>query len=699
MPATSKAEQGLVYEFGAFRLDVHERLLLRGATHVALTPKAFELLVVLVGRRGRLVTKEELFQEVWAGSFVEEGNLTQNIYTLRKTLGEGAGEQTFIETVPKQGYRFVAPVRVVTHEAPPDPHIEAAGHEDTHAHAAVDTGELPARHYDEHVQTTSDELAVEPAQNLIHLSLTDPHARAFATSDAARPAHRTHASTPRRRTWPYALTALLVFAACAFAALGMWRWRTAQVRPAPAIRSIAVLPFKPLGAESQDELLGLGMADATIIKLSKLPQLSVLPTSAIYKFTDREHEPLVIGRELGVDAVLDGTVQHAGERVRVTVQLLRLSDGRTLWAGKFDEQFTDIFTVQDSISAQVAQVLAPQLTGADKEHLTKRYTNNTEAYEAYVRGLYFWNKRSEDGLRRSIEYFSEAIRLDPNYALAHAGLADSYALVGFYGYDQIMPMRESYERARAAALRALALDGSLAEAHTALAQLKVYYERNYDEAERALQRAITLNPNYATAHQRYSILLLERGRLGEAAQEIMRAHELDPLSAVINYNTGRVHYLQRHYDDAAAYCRKALETDPSLPQPLITLALIAQQQGRADEAVAQLEKLKTQTTAAGYSTVLEALGCAYAAAGRQTDAQRVVTELETLARDNDGILFSLALVHAQLGNLDRAFALLEERAAHWQVPPFPLLFDPRFDQLRADPRYTEFLQRHKFNQQ
>jgi tetratricopeptide (TPR) repeat protein len=424
----------------------------------------------------------------------------------------------------------------------------------------------------------------------------------------------------------------------------------------------------------------------------------VLPTSAVYKYTGREHDPIAIGRELNVDAVLDGTVQHADGRVRVTVQLLRLADGRTLYGGKFDEQFTDIFTVQKSISAQVAQVLAPQLTGEAKGNLTKRYTNNTEAYEAYVRGLYFWNKRSEEGLRRGIEYFTEAIRLDPNYALAHAALADSYALVGFYGYAQIMPMQESYERGRAAALRALALDSSLAEAHTALAQLKVSYERDYAEGERELQRALALNPSYATAHQRYSILLLEQGRLAEAAQEIARAHELDPLSAVINYNMGRVRYLQRNYEEAARYCRKALETDPSLTQPLITLALIAQQQTRYDEAIAQLEQLKTATTGTGYPAVLEALGCAYAAAGRRTEAERVIAELQELARENDGILFSLALVHAAQGDNDRALQLLEERAPHWQTPPFPLLFDPRFDNLRADPRYQEFLARHHFDQ-
>ena len=683
MPATSKAEEGLVYEFGAYRLDVHERLLLRDEVPVALTPKAFELLVALVSRSGRLVTKEEIFREVWAGSYVEEGNLTQNIYTLRRALGESAGEQTYIETVPKQGYRFVVAVRVVEteNEQTDEPHASIgtrAEATDAYAHAGTHT---PA--------DTLSEAATVATRPALHISLSPPVVVQPAMPVAV-------ASPARRRAWVYGLAALFFVAALAFVG---WRWRAAEQRPAPvAIKSIAVLPFKPLGAESNDELLGLGMADATIIKLSKLPQLSVLPTSAVYKYTGREHDPLAIGRELNVDAVLDGTVQHADGRVRVTVQLLRRADGHTLYAGKFDEEFTDIFTVQDSLSAQVAQVLAPQLTGEAKGNLTKRYTNNTDAYEAYVRGLYFWNKRSEEGLRRSIEYFGAAIKLDANYALAHAALADSYALVGFYGYEQIVPRQESYELGHAAALRALALDSSLAEAHTALAQLKVYYERDYAEGERELQRALALNPSYATAHQRYSILLLEQGRLAEAAQEIARARELDPLSAVINYNMGRVLYLQRNYEQAALYCRKALETDPSLTQPLITLALVAQQQGRADEAVAQLEQLKTQTTGTGYPAVLEALGCAYAAAGRRDDAQRVVAELQDLARENDGILFSLALVHATLGDQTRAFQLLEERAARWQTPPFPLLFDPRFDNLRADPRYQDFLQRHRFDQ-
>lgn len=685
MPATSKAEESVVYEFGSFRLDVHERLLLRADAPLALTPKAFELLVALVARHGRLVTKEELFQEVWAGSFVEEGNLSQNIYTLRKVLGESAPEQTFIETVPKQGYRFVAPVRVLSPEevAPAEPADDAhvtgdAAADDPHR------SQPPA-----HAPTTAAEAPSEPP-HLIHVTLSPP------TASVPQPAPAAAARPQRRWLHGLALAALLLFAAAVGVAL--WRWRAAQRASAPAIKAIAVLPFKPLGAESNDELLGLGMADATIIKLSKLPQLSVLPTSAVYKYTGREHEPLAIGRELNVDAVLDGTVQHAGERVRVTVQLLRLADGRTLWAGKFDEQFTDIFTVQDSLSAQVAQVLAPQLTGEAKGNLTKRYTNNTEAYEAYLRGLYFWNKRSEEGLRRSIEYFGEAVRYDPNYALAYAGLADSYALVGFYGYDQIMPLPAAYEQARAAALKALALDGTLAEAHTAMAQLKLFHERDYAEGERELQRALALNPNYATAHQRYSIFLLEQGRLAEAAQAATRAHELDPLSAVINYNAGRILYLQRQYDRAAEFCHKGLEIDPTMTQPVITLALVAQQQGRYDEAVTLLEKADTQAASAGHAAVLEALGCAYAAAGRRDEAQRVLAELQQLAQQNDGLRFSLALVHAQLGDHDRAFQLLEERAPHWQTPPFPLLFDPRFDSLRADPRYQQFLTRYHFDQ-
>ncbi|HEX8071824.1 MAG TPA: winged helix-turn-helix domain-containing protein [Pyrinomonadaceae bacterium] len=692
MPAMSKAEEGAVYEFNSYRLDVHERLLLRDGAPVQLTPKAFELLVALVARGGRLVTKEELFQEVWAGNFVEEGNLTQNIYTLRKVLGEGAPEQTFIETVPKQGYRFVAPVRVVTPPAESQPTEAAAGHT-TEQPAAAAEHAWPAAQ-DPHVtaqpatEAGPHDTASGAAQQLIHLSLTEPPAEAQAPVVAV----------PRRRArffWPV----LLLLALVAGGGAALWRWRAAHTQMRPlTVRSIAVLPFRPLGTEGNDELLGLGMADATIIKLSRVPQLSVLPTSAIYKYTERSQDPLTIGRELGVDAVLDGTVQHAGERVRVTFQLLRLADGKALQGGKFDERFTDIFTVQDSLSEQVAQVLAPQLTGEAKSNLVKRYTNNTEAYEAYVRGLYFWNKRTPDGLSRGIEYFSTAIKLDPNYALAHAGLADAYALVGFYNYEQIASLQETYEKGRAAALRALALDPSLAEAHTALAQIKVFYERDDEGAEQELKRALALNPNYATAHHRYSLFLLEQGRLGEAAQEIMRAHELDPLSAVISYNAGRVLYLQRRYDEARDYCRKALETDTNMLQPFITLALIAQQERRYDVAISELERLKPNALGTGYPAVLEALGCAYAAAGRRAEAARVIAELQGLAAQNDGIRFSLALVHAQLGELDRAFALLEERAPHWRVPPFPLLFDPRFDDLRADPRYADFLRRHEFDQ-
>jgi TolB-like protein len=266
------------------------------------------------------------------------------------------------------------------------------------------------------------------------------------------------------------------------------------------VNSIAVLPFKPLGTEGSDEVLGLGMADALITKLSNLRKIVVRPTSAVLKYTGPGHDPLAVGRELSVDSVLDGKIQKLGDRVRVTVQLVRVRDGLPLWAEKFDEQFTSIFAVEDSISEQVTKALVLKLTGEEKKQLSKHYTESPEAYQLYLKGRYFWNKRAAEDLEKSIKFFEQAIGKDPNYALAYAGLADAYSVLA----NTPLPQRDAMSKAKAAAMKALELDDTLAEAHTSLALVKMSYDWDWPGAEREFKRALELNPNYATAHHWYA---------------------------------------------------------------------------------------------------------------------------------------------------------------------------------------------------
>jgi DNA-binding winged helix-turn-helix (wHTH) protein/TolB-like protein/Tfp pilus assembly protein PilF len=657
-----------LYEFGPFQLDVAERLFLKDAEPVALTPKAFEMLVVLVERSGHLVEKDELLKEVWRDQFVEESNLSQNIYLLRKALGDGANEHQYIETVPRRGYRFVADVREVRAAARGDEMDETdiVLEKRTSARILIE-------------EEGSDEEGSDAAGGIRERDVPALHAPASAA---------------RRRLSRTSL-ALLILCVCAIAASLLYFWTMKAASPAagktPLAGSIAVLPFKPLGAESGDELLGLGMADATIIKLSNLQQLPVLPTSAIFKYTGREHDPVASGRELGVETVLDGTVQHSDDRVRVTVQLISLRENRTLWSGKFDEQFTNIFAVQDSISEQVAQALALQLTADERKHLSKRYTENTEAYQSYLMGLYFWNKRTKDGLHKAIEYFQQAIARDASYALAYAGLADAYHLSVYYGYETSSPA-EVYRKAQAAATRALALDDTLAEAHTAMAMIQANYERDAAASEKSLKRAISLNPGYATAHQRYAWVLLAGGRADEAIQEMRRALSFDPVSLTINAALGSMFNFARRYDEAIQQLQRTLLMDPNFSLARYNLGLAFEHKGMYEEAIAEFKRageLDPDTTDA-----LEALGYVYAVTGRRTEARKVLAELQEMMQRREVSRYNLALIYAALGEKDRAFEWLERAAADKSLQTIYLRFDPQLDILKADPRFKDFLRRH-----
>ena len=334
----------------------------------------------------------------------------------------------------------------------------------------------------------------------------------------------------------------------------------------------------------------------------------------------------------------------------------------------------------------------------ERKYLTWRSTENPEAYQAYARGLFFWNKRTEDGLGRSIEYFNEAIARDPHYALAWAGLADAYAVTGYLGY-KFMQADDAYRKAEEAATRALELDQTTAEAHTAMSVVRAYRDSDLPGAEKEIKKAVALKEDSATAHQRYSIYLRDQGRLSEALVEIRRAHELDPLSLTICSNLAYIHYLRREYDQAANCAQKALETEPDYFQSLIALGPTLQQQGKYQEAIALLEKVRAQQKgkAGVYYNALEALGHAYAVAGRRAATERIIAELKAFPEDRDETTYRQALIQPGMGELDKAFALLKVNSESWTLPPVGLMLDPRFDNLRADPRY-EALMRKKFGQ-
>lgn len=625
----------VLYEFGPFRLDTRERILLHDGRRIPLKPKVYETLLVLVRNSGRVVEKQELMKEVWPDTFVEENNLTGNIFALRRAFGE----HHYIETVPRRGYRFTADVRQVR----------------------VEAGEVPA--------------TLGTAPDLTDVGLSSP-----------RPERRK--SFLRIGLVPF----LIVFATLTVVAVVMLYKRAPRMErtgsKSPAVKSIAVLPFKPLGEESRDEFLSLGMADALITRLSNLQQLVVRPSSSILKYTAPDQDPLEAGRQQGVDAVLDGKIQRAADRVRVTVQLLRVQDGQQLWADRFDEKFTDIFALQDAISERVVAALALKLTGFEQDRFTKRYTENTEAYQLYLRGRYFWNKRTGESLQKGIEYFTQAIEKDSHYSLAHAGLADSFIILGNFG---LLPPNEAYPKARAAAEQALKVDPDLAEAQVSLAFVKSLFERDWPGAEAGFRRAIELNPNYGPAHQWYGVSLAGAERLDEAVAELRRAQQVDPQSLTISAVVGWMLYLARDYDKAIAQEKTVLEMDANFALAHRYLALAYEQKGMHTEAIAEFQSAKSLSGARPLDS--GSLGHAYAVAGRTAEARKILKEVNDRSPHVYFPAYDIALIHVALGEKDLAFEWLEKAFQERSPWLIHLRVDPRFDPLRSDKRFTTLLNR------
>jgi TolB-like protein/Flp pilus assembly protein TadD len=460
-----------------------------------------------------------------------------------------------------------------------------------------------------------------------------------------------------------------------------------QEKTGPGLKPIAVLPFKSIGREAS-EYLGLGMADTLITKLSSIREIVIRPTGSIRKYEASAQDPRAAGRELKVDTILEGSVQRRNKRLRVTVRLLRVSDGTSLWAETFDEEFTHIFAVQDSISEKVARALMLQLSADEKRRLTRRYTDDTEAYQFYLKGRYFSDKRTQAGLQKAVEYFRKAIDSDPSYALAYAGLADSYNQFERYG---VLPSKEGAPRGKAAALKALEIDPALAEGHTSLAHASLFWEWDWLTAEKELARALELNPSYADARLRYAAYLSAMGRHAEALEEIKRAQELDPLSLIIGTLVGRTLYFARRFDDAIDQLRRTLEMDPNFERAHLFLGLAYAQNGKLSEAIMELRQAMVLS---GNGPIFTgALGYAYGRSGKRDHARTLIDDLRKSSQQSYVPSYTIALVHAGLGDSDRALESLErayEERSSWMIF---LGVAPEFDRLHGDRRFVKLLQR------
>jgi TolB-like protein/Tfp pilus assembly protein PilF len=581
-----------VYEFGTFSLNPSERLLLRGGSPVSLTPKVFDTLVVLVKNSGHVVAKDELMREIWPDTIVEEANLTQNVSTLRKVLDQHQRGSSYIETVPKRGYRFTATVRKVS---------DGRG-------------------------------AVAEEQD-----------RAGALIEA--------------------------------------------LDKTSALHSLAVLPLANVSADPNAEYLSDGITESIINSLSQLPGLRVMARSAVFRYKGREVDPLEVARELDVRAVLTGRVLYLGNRLIIRTELIDSADGRQIWGEQYDREPLDIIAVQGEISRDISEKLRLRLTGQQKQLLTKRYTEDTGAYHAYLKGRYHWNKRTEDGFRKGIECFQQAIEKDPNYALAYAGLADCYNLLNSYG---ALPPRESAPIIKAAARQALMIDDLLAEAHASLGHVRMMHDWDWPDAAREFLRALELNPNYATAHHWYALYLRALGKFDESLEEIRRAQRLDPLSLIINTVVGAHFYYARQYDEAIAQCRKTLELDSNFHIAYGVIGAAYTEKGMYEEAIAELQKAISLSSG---SDALAMLGYAYSVAGHGSEARKVLNRLRRLSDLKYVEPASMAIIYTGLAEKERAFQWLERAYEHRNELLMMLRVDPRLDSLRSDKRFADLLRR------
>jgi TolB-like protein/Tfp pilus assembly protein PilF len=450
------------------------------------------------------------------------------------------------------------------------------------------------------------------------------------------------------------------------------------------IRSLAVLPLKHLTDDPASDYFSDGITESLMASLSRIDGLKVISRSSAFRFKGQEIDPREVGKQLCVAAVLEGSVLRDENSVRVAVRLVSTGDGRVLWASdSYERNLSDILDLQDEIARQVAAGMRFKLDGENTQQLTRRYTEDVEAYQLYLRGRFFWNKRTPEGLRKGIEHFEQAIKLDPNYALAYAGLADSYALLGLYsgGLQPKLQPKDYFPQAKAAAQKALELDDTLAEAHTSLAYARYYYDWDWAGAEAEFKRAIALNPNYATAHQWYGEYLFYMQRFDESLAQINRAHELDPFSLVINYELASPYFYMRRYDQAIKKYREAMEMDPHFPLASYYLAVCYEQKGMFDEAINTFgnEKGSASTT----------LGHIYAVSGRRREAQNILHVLMKAPKSP----YLIARVYAGLDDKDQAFAWLEKAYEDRDERLVMLKVDQLLDSLRPDPRFQDLLRR------
>lgn len=611
--------------FGVFEVDLRAGELTKRGQRVRLQEQPFQVLAMLLEKPGELVTREELHKKLWSQTVVDfDHGLNKAINKIREALGDSAESPRFVETVARRGYRFLAEVTPI----------------DTAA------GRRP-----------------------------DPETEERVLPPPARP-HRT-------RVWiGFGLGLVLVLTASL-----AWILHS-KSQATPRIRSLAVLPLESLSGDASQDYFADGMTDALIADLGQISALRVISRTSVMTYK-RIRKPLPeIARELNVEAVVEGTVMRSGERVRITAQLIQVPDEKHLWAQSYEGDLQDTLALQNNVARAIAEQIQVTLNRQEEAALENSKKVNPEAYDAYLKGRYFWNKRTGEGLKKAVDYFDRAIAADPNYAKAYSGLADSYALMGDWEYGLLSP-RDAFPRAKAAATKALALDDKLGEAHTSLAFILDLYDWGWTSAEKEYKRALALNPGYATAHHWYAWHLMVMGRYGEGVAELKKAENLDPLSLIISADLADALCVARRYDESMQQSQKSIAMDPYFAVAHFQLGQALAQKHRHDDAIAEFRR--AIDLSGGNTTVESNLANAYAVSGRKREAMNMAKDLESRQSQDSSNAANIALIYVGLGDNSRAMIWLD-KAYQARFNP-SILLRPVFDPLRSDPRFQDLLRR------
>jgi TolB-like protein/DNA-binding winged helix-turn-helix (wHTH) protein/Tfp pilus assembly protein PilF len=633
-----------VVRFGTYEVSLQSGEVRKAGLRIRVQQQPMKLLEILLEHPGEVVTREELRSRVWPnesfGDFDQALNIA--IGKLRSALGDSAENPRFIETLPKRGYRFIADVSVLDADARPKrPQFVA---------------EDPLG---------SQEKKTEPGHTLQGAGL----------AAASKP-------------WLWMTRRVIVALAfvLSLSILSVWFFRSRG--PAPAgIRSLAVLPLENLSGDASQSYFADGMTDELITDLAQISALRVISRTSVMVYKGARKPLPQIARELNVDAVVEGTVLRSGDRVRITAQLIEASTDKHLWSQSYEGELRDTLALQNRVASTIADQIRINLTPREQAALKNVKVVNPQAYESYLKGRYFWNKRTADGLKVALAYFKQAIEEDPKYAQAYSGLADTYALLGDWEYGVLAP-KEAYPKAKAAASKALELDDTLSEAHASLASLGMF-DWDWQSAEKEFRRAIELNPGYATAHQWYAWNLNLLGRQNEAIAEMRKAESLDPLSLIISADMADVLFVARLYDESIQQSRKTLGMDPNFAVARFELGQAYLEKHMYEEAVAALQK--AVQLSGGNPTFAATLAQAYVASGKRSEAVKL---LDILKKRSSTVFLNaseIAMIYASMGDSDQAMNWLAKGFEERFNPG--VLLRPGFDPLRADPRFQNLLHR------